>query len=231
MIFHPAESRGHADHGWLKSYHTFSFANYYDPDRMNFGALRVINDDLVMGGMGFAKHPHKDMEIISIPLLGDLEHADNVGNHGIIRKGEVQIMSAGTGIMHSEKNGNAKDPVGLLQIWVLPKKLGVTPRYDQRPYELKDDATTLVVSPDGRDGSVSINQDAFFSLSKISSDRTVNYNVNLAGNGVYVFVIEGQVEVNGKALNPRDGLGLSDLKTVTVTAKQKAEVLIMEVPM
>lgn len=231
MMTIPSESRGLADHGWLKSRHTFSFAEYYDPKRMGFGALRVINDDFVEAGKGFGTHPHRDMEIISIPLSGTLKHRDSEGNAAKIVKGEVQIMSAGTGIFHSEHNASDTDEVRFLQIWVIPKKLGIKPRYDQKTYELKDNELTLVVSPTGTGSAVGINQDAYFSLGKLSHGKTVSYDVNHAGNGVFVFVLTGTVTVNGKELKSRDALGISETTKLNLVASENAEVLLMEVPM
>lgn len=232
MITHTSESRGIANHGWLKSRHTFSFADYYNPERMGFGALRVINDDSVDAGMGFGTHPHRDMEIISIPLEGALAHKDSEGNHGIIKKGEVQIMSAGTGIAHSEMNASDKEAVKFLQIWVLPKKTGIKPRYEQKNFADVDKKNKIVtvVSPDGRDGSVSINQDAFFSLTDIDAGKKVSYEKKASGNGLYVFVLSGQVTVEGENFKARDGVGIKDFSQVEITAKDNAEVLLMEVP-
>lgn len=231
MITHPSESRGIANHGWLQSKHTFSFADYYNPERMGFGALRVINDDSVASGMGFGLHPHKDMEIISIPLEGVLEHKDSEGNSHEIKKGEVQIMSAGTGIYHSEKNASPNDEVKFLQIWVLPKKLGIKPRYEQKAFDLQNNALTLVVSPEGAKGSVGINQDAFFTIGKFSAGHADTYKLNLKGNGVYVFVLKGDLEVNQQKFKTRDGIGLTNLESIELKASSYVEVLLMEVPM
>lgn len=231
MLNIPAESRGLADHGWLKSRHTFSFADYYDPKRMGFGALRVINDDAVAAGMGFGTHPHRDMEIISIPLSGSLKHRDSEGNYAVIKKGEVQIISAGTGIFHSEYNNSDSEEVRFLQIWVMPKKYGIKPRYDQKVYNLKPDELTVVVSPEGKDTAVGINQDAWFSLGDITKGSQVNYQVKQAGNGVFVFVLSGTVTVNGQRLNTRDGVGISETDKLTIGAEDNAEVLLMDVPM
>lgn len=232
MITHPSETRGVANHGWLKSKHTFSFANYYNPERMNFGALRVINDDSVDAAMGFGTHPHRDMEIISIPLEGTLAHKDSEGNSHLIRKGEVQIMSAGTGISHSEVNASQDEAVKFLQIWVMPKKLGVKPRYEQKSFKAEDrkNKLTTIVSPDGRDGSVTINQDAFFSLTDIQSGNKVKYERKLAGNGVYVFILSGEVEIEGTTFKSRDGVGITDFESMTLSAHKDSEVLLMEVP-
>ena len=233
MITHPSESRGVANHGWLKSRHTFSFAEYYNPERMGFGALRVINDDSVDAGMGFGTHPHSDMEIISIPLEGTLAHKDTEGNSQLIKKGEVQIMSAGTGIAHSEINASQTEAVKFLQIWVQPKVRGIKPRYEQKAFkeEGRKNKLQMVVSPDGREGSVTINQDAFFSLTDIQSGMHVTYDRKLNGNGVYVFVLEGSVTIDGQQLGTRDGLGIWDTDQIHVTAETNANVLLMEVPM
>jgi redox-sensitive bicupin YhaK (pirin superfamily) len=231
MISHPSETRGFANHGWLKSHHTFSFAEYYNPSRMNFGALRVLNDDSVASGNGFGTHPHRDMEIISIPLQGTLKHQDSEGNKGLIKKGEVQIMSAGTGIFHSEENASTSEDVKFLQIWVMPKKLGITPRYGQKEFDFNDHSSTLVASPDGRDGSLVINQDAFFTVANIDAGKESDYQIKLLGNGLYLFVLEGEIEINGAKLKTRDGLGISALDHVIIKATVKTEILLMEVPM
>lgn len=231
MMTIPSASRGMADHGWLKSRHTFSFAEYYDPKRMGFGALRVINDDAVAAARGFGSHPHRDMEIISIPLSGTLKHRDSEGNAGLIKKGEVQIMSAGTGIFHSEHNASDTEEVRFLQIWVMPKKYGITPRYDQKSYELKPNELSVVVSPEGGAGAVAINQDAYFSLGKLTSGTELSYHVKQSGNGVFVFVLNGSLNVNGQELHTRDGIGIADTETLKLNATTETEVLLMEVPM
>lgn len=231
MILHTANSRGHADHGWLKSHHTFSFASYYNPDRVHFGVLRVLNDDWIDKSHGFGMHPHKDMEIISIPLKGTLKHADSMGTNGLIQKGEIQVMSAGTGVFHSEENPREDSAAELLQIWVLPKKLGITPRYDQKKFEFKKNDQTLFVSPDGREGSLAINQDAFFSMQMLDKNLSGNYDLKLAGNGVYIFVIEGKIEVNGQTLNKRDAFAAEKVDHFTLKSLEQSEVLIMEIPM
>jgi redox-sensitive bicupin YhaK (pirin superfamily) len=231
---HKAATRGHANHGWLDSWHTFSFANYHDPSRMHFGALRVLNDDTVAPGMGFGKHPHDNMEIISIPLEGDLEHSDSMGNTTIIRQGDVQAMSAGTGVIHSEKNKNSDRPVKFLQIWVFPNQRNVAPRYDQQTFldEDKVNRFLTVVSPVGSsDGGIHIHQDAWFSLAKLEKGKTLSYEVKKEGNGVYTFLLRGDLTLNDIVLNERDGLGIEDEKTMTVTANEDAEILLMEVPM
>ena len=232
-IYHPAASRGLADHGWLKSRHTFSFANYYDPERVHFGALRVLNDDHVEGGRGFGTHPHADMEIISIPLAGDLAHRDSMDNGSIIRQGDVQAMSAGTGITHSEMNAHADTPVKFLQIWVFPREKGVKPRYDQVRVAdaAKRNDFQQIVSPNADDAGVWIHQDAWFHWADFDAGMEKTYALKKPGNGVYVFVIAGQAEVNGFALNVRDGYGVSGIDRLTLKATQNAHVLLMEVPM
>ncbi len=233
-ILHKATTRGHAAHGWLDSWHTFSFANYYEPTRMHFGSLRVLNDDTVAPGMGFGKHPHDNMEIISIPLEGDLEHSDNIGNTAVIKQGDVQIMSAGTGVVHSEKNESNDKQVKFLQIWIFPNKKNVTPRYDQKTFseDQKQNKLLTVVSPVGTtDGGVQIHQDAWFSLGKLEKGMKVSYKVRKEGNGVYAFLLEGDATINDIALNRRDGLGISEEKNLSITADSNAEILLMEVPM
>ena len=233
MIIHLANTRGFADHGWLKSHHTFSFADYYDPSRMNFGALRVINDDYIDPGMGFGTHPHRDMEIITIILEGSLRHKDSEGHTSVIQKGDVQIMSAGTGIMHSEFNASQTQKVNLLQIWVLPKQYGIKPRYDEKSFlnTEKLNELQLVVSPDARDGSLGINQDAFFSLSKLEKGKSLRYEKSLPGNGVYVFVISGDLKMNDLKLHSRDAVGVTEFETIEIQALSDSHVLWMEVPL
>lgn len=230
---HKAETRGHASHGWLDSHHTFSFAGYHDPSRMHFGLLRVLNDDIVKGGMGFGQHPHDNMEIISIPLRGALEHRDNTGGHAIIKSGEVQIMSAGSGIAHSEKNASSTDDVNFLQIWVFPKERNIQPRYEQRVFNKTDRLNKLqtVVAPQKEGGALWINQDAWFSLTNLTKGSTLDYALRKLGSGVYLFVIDGEVKVADLALKRRDGLGISDTDKINLQANTDAEVLIMEVPM
>lgn len=232
-ILHKAATRGHANHGWLDSWHTFSFAGYHDPERIHFGALRVLNDDRVAGGMGFGTHPHDNMEIISIPTLGDLEHQDSMGNSQVIRAGDVQVMSAGTGVQHSEKNKNRDQEVRFFQIWVFPKVRNVQPRYDQQHFPVADRLNRLqtVVSPLGTsDGGVQIHQDAWFSLGKLEKGVRLDYSLHRPGHGVYAFVIEGDVTINGQALNRRDGLGITETDTLELQADSEAEILLMEVP-
>lgn len=231
---HKAATRGHANHGWLNSWHTFSFAGYHDPNRIHFGSLRVLNDDTVAPGMGFGRHPHDNMEIISIPLEGDLEHGDSMGSQAIIHQGDVQAMSAGTGLVHSEKNANDDRPVKFLQIWVFPKERNVAPRYDQKTFsdEEKKNKLLTVVSPLGSaDGGIQIHQDAWFSLGALDKGTTVQYDVKKEGNGVYAFLLEGDVTINDIVMNRRDGLGIEEEKLLSITANQASELLLMEVPM
>jgi len=233
-ILHKANTRGHANHGWLDSYHSFSFAGYHDPERVHFGALRVLNDDTVAGGMGFGAHPHDNMEIISIPTVGELEHKDNVGTKQVISPGDVQVMSAGTGIQHSEKNKNKDKEVKFFQIWVFPNKKNVEPRYEQKNFSDSDKHNKLltVVSPIGTDdGGVQIYQDAWFSLGKLDKGFSTVYQLKNKNNGVYAFVIEGDVTINGEKLNRRDGMGISDASQLKINADSNAEVLLMEVPL
>jgi redox-sensitive bicupin YhaK (pirin superfamily) len=232
-ILHKANTRGHAQHGWLNSWHTFSFANYHNPERIHFGTLRVLNDDTVAPGMGFGKHPHDNMEIISIALEGDLEHGDNMGTNQVIKQGDVQVMSAGTGIVHSEKNKNKDKEVKFLQIWVFPNKKNVEPRYDQKTFsdEEKHNKLLTVVSPVGDKEGVNIHQDAWFSLGKLDKGTSLTYNVKKPGNGVYAFLLDGDVTINDVAINRRDGLGITGTNQVNITADTSADLLLMEVPM
>lgn len=233
-VLHKAGSRGHARHGWLDSWHTFSFGGYYDPERIHFGALRVLNDDTVAGGMGFGTHPHDNMEIISIPTSGDLEHQDSMGNTQVIRQGDVQVMSAGTGVQHSEKNKHRDKEVRFFQIWVFPNKKNVTPRYDQQnfPDTERHNKLLTIVSPLGTsDGGVQLHQDAWFSLGKLDKAFSTSYELKKKTNGVYAFVIEGDVTINGQPLSRRDGLGISETDKLNIVADSPAELLLMEVPM
>ncbi len=234
IVLHKADTRGHANHGWLNSYHSFSFANYYNPERMHFGVLRVLNDDTVAPSMGFGKHPHDNMEIISIPLDGDLQHKDSMGNVSVIKKGDVQVMSAGSGITHSEFNNNADKEVKFLQIWVFPNKKNVTPRYDQITLNPDDRKNKLqqILSPNPDDQGVWIHQNAWFHLGNFDKDKTAEYKVKAAGNGVYAFVLNGSFTINDQNLQSRDGLGIWNTDTIALTAQTPdAEILLMDVPM
>jgi redox-sensitive bicupin YhaK (pirin superfamily) len=233
-VLHRAGTRGHANHGWLDTHHTFSFANYNNPDRMHFGVLRVLNDDRVSEGMGFGTHPHDNMEIISIPLEGDLEHKDSMGNKALIEHGDIQVMSAGKGITHSEYNKNTDKAVKFLQIWVFPNKRNVTPRYDQITLNIADRHNKLqqILSPNPADAGVWIHQDAWFHLGRFDKDKRANYTVKRKGNGVYAFVIKGSFTLGNITLNERDGLGVWDTDSLDLVAKSKdAEILLMDVPM
>jgi len=232
-VHHPATSRGGSHHGWLKSKHTFSFADYYDPKRVGFGALRVINDDHVEGGMGFGDHSHANMEIISIPLSGRLRHGDSMGNYGTIRSGEIQVMSAGTGVVHSEMNDDDENPVKFLQIWVVPNKMDVAPRYQQLNLVelLQRNKFNQVLSPNPEDAGVWIHQNAWFSIGEFDKGVTTTYSLRSTLNGAYVFVISGKVVINGNTLEPRDGLGITDTKNFTMDVIEDAQILVIDVPM
>jgi len=233
-ILHTSDSRGDANHGWLHSKHSFSFANYYNPEKIHFGVLRVLNDDFVAAGMGFGLHPHDNMEIISIPLEGDLAHQDSMGNQTVIKHGDIQVMSAGTGVKHSEMNHNKDKPVKFLQIWVIPNKKNVTPRYDQITLDPKDRINTLqqILSPNADDAGVWIHQDAWFHIGKFDLDFKTNYKAKKPGNGMYAFVLYGSFELAGQTLNERDALGITDFDQFELKALTKdAEILLMEIPL
>lgn len=232
-VLHTAESRGHANHGWLDSRHTFSFANYYNPERMHFGELRVLNDDWVEAGRGFGTHPHDNMEIISIPLEGDLEHRDSMGNTMQIRQNDIQVLSAGTGITHSEYNGSKHNKVNFLQIWVFPNQRQLQPSYDQKTFSANERKNKLVqiVSPKYDPEGITINQDAWFSLANFDSGKQFEYEVKKKGNGVYLFLISGSIIVGDQLLKKRDGYGMWDLDRFSAKILADAEVLVMEVPM
>lgn len=232
-VLHSAQTRGHANHGWLDSYHTFSFANYHNPERIHFGALRVLNDDTVKGGQGFGTHPHRDMEIISIPLEGDLEHKDSMGNVTVIHEGDVQVMSAGTGIMHSEYNKNKDQAVKFLQIWVFPNKKGVEPRYDQISVQdiAQPNRFYQILSPNLDDQGVWIHQNAWFSLGSFDDEAQTKYKLHNKENGVYLFILEGDVFINDQKLGKRDGFGIWEVEEVELKSVSDSRVLLMEVPM
>jgi redox-sensitive bicupin YhaK (pirin superfamily) len=232
-VLYKAGTRGDADHGWLHSRHTFSFADYYDPERVHFGMLRVLNDDTVAAGMGFGTHPHDNMEIISIPLEGDLEHKDNMGNVSVIRHGDIQVMSAGTGITHSEYNKNKDRQVKFLQIWVFPNKRDVKPRYDQITLHVADRRNKFqqILSPNPDDAGVWIYQNAWFHLGRFDKEFSADYEIKAKGNGVYAFVLSGDITIGNQSLNQRDGFGIWDIEKLHVKAESEAEFLLMEVPM
>jgi len=232
-VIDKANTRGHANHGWLDSHHTFSFARYHNPQRMGFGLLRVINDDVVAPGMGFGAHAHDNMEIISIPLSGALEHQDSTGNKEVIRTNDVQIMSAGSGLTHSEYNHSKTDKVNFLQIWVFPKEENIKPRYERKTFNPEDRRNQLqtVVSPEKNGEAIWINQDAWFSLGSLKKDFSEGYKMHKPGNGVYAFVLEGDVEIDGEKLSKRDGIGISETDIVSIKTTSDAEILLMEVPM
>ncbi len=230
-IVHRATSRGHANHGWLDSHHTFSFANYYNPERTHFGMLRVLNDDIIQGGTGFGTHPHENMEIVSIPLDGALEHKDSTGRHKVIEQGDVQIMSAGKGIYHSEYNHHRDRASNFLQIWVFPKERNIEPRYDQKYFDPAQRRNTwqTVVAPDDKN-ALRINQDAWFSLINLDKDHSTDYTRHMEGSLLYLFVIEGAVELNGERLDKRDGMGITEGDIRNLHAPVNAELLLMEIP-
>lgn len=232
-VLHRSETRGRADHGWLQSRHTFSFADYHDPERVHFGRLRVVNDDVVAPARGFGTHPHRDMEIVSVPLSGTLRHRDSMGNVHVIRAGEVQVMSAGSGVTHSEYNDSDSEPVNFLQIWVMPKLRGSAPRYGQRAFDPAQRRNRLqfVVAPDGAGDALSLNQDAWFALADIDAGAALSYPLHGSGNGVYLFVIEGEVDAAGERLSKRDGMGVSGVDAVDIASVTASTVLVMEVPM
>lgn len=232
-VLHKANTRGLTDLGWLKSYHTFSFANYYNPERMHFGALRVLNDDIVAGGKGFGEHPHDNMEIISIPLKGDLKHRDSMDNVAVISDGDIQAMSAGTGIFHTEFNRNTNEEVKFLQIWVYPNQLNVEPRYAQLTLNKEDRHNRLqqVVSPNPDDAGIWIYQQAWFNLGQFDGGVSADYTLKGENSGVYAFIISGDVEINGQTLSSRDGFGIWEIDKLTIKALTDAEFLLMEVPM
>ena len=232
-VLHKANTRGSADHGWLKVNHTFSFANYHNPERMHFGVLRVLNDDSIAGGKGFNTHPHDNMEIITIPLQGDLEHKDNMGNGTVIKSGDVQVMSAGTGITHSEFNASQEFDVKVLQIWLFPNKKNVTPRYDQqaiRDLEVQNEFSQIL-SPNETDQGVWIHQNAWFSVGAFSEKKSTVYTLNSVNNGVYAFIIEGEATIEGQKLEKRDGFGIWDTASLSITVEKASRILLMEIPM
>lgn len=233
MIYHAAGSRGKADHGWLKSYHSFSFANYFNEEKMHFGALRVLNDDVVAPGRGFGMHPHENMEIITIPLKGNLEHEDSMGNKGVIKEGDVQVMSAGTGVMHSEYNKSKEEELAFLQIWLFPRAQNLSPRYDQvNINDLKvKNKFYQIISPNKDEQGAWINQDAWFYMGEFDAGLEEKYNLHNKENGVYFFILDGEVEIEGKKLSKRDALGIWNINNLNVKTLSKAQILLIEVPM
>ena len=233
QIFYPASGRGTNDLGWLKANFSFSFGPHYDPAKVRFGVLRVLNDDIIAPARGFGMHPHDNMEIITIPLSGTLEHKDSMGNHGIISAGEVQVMSAGTGVQHSEFNHSATEEVNTLQIWLYPKKMNIEPRYDQKNFtgKLKINELTTLVSPIKSEDTLWINQDATFSTGTFEAGKTVNYEIKDPGNGVYVFVLDGALKINGEALNKKDAMAVYDTSSINIETTANSRMLIMDVPM
>lgn len=233
-IVHKANERGHANHGWLQSYHSFSFASYYDPEKMGVGKLRVINDDTVAPSGGFGTHPHENMEIVSIPLAGALEHKDSMGNKHIIHAGEVQAMSAGTGITHSEYNHSDQEPVKFLQIWIMPKHYGIEPRYDQKKFDTtqRQNKWQVIVSPleSGEKDTVRINQDAWFSLAQLDATSEIGYTNHAQDNVKYIFVIKGELTVNQQTLTARDAMAVLDNDNIEMKAVQQSEILVIETP-
>ncbi|WDZ98870.1 pirin family protein [Mucilaginibacter sp. SJ] len=232
-IFYPESERGHNDIGWLKANFSFSFASYYNPDKMNFGALRVLNDDIIAAGRGFGSHPHDNMEIITIPLKGGFEHKDSMGNTGVVNAGEVQVMSAGTGVYHSEYNASHTEAANTLQIWLFPKERNIQPRYDQMSFKdrFKLNELTTLISPERSENTLWINQDATFSMGEFEAGQTINYDIKTKGNGAYVFVLDGAAKINNQVLNKKDALGVYDTSSLTIIAQEPSRFLIIDVPM
>jgi hypothetical protein len=232
-ISHKASERGHANHGWLNAHHSFSFASWQDPTKVHFGLLRVLNDDIIAPGMGFGMHPHDNMEIVTIPLSGTLEHKDSMGNIGVIKPNEIQAMSAGSGLMHSEYNNSKTEPINLLQIWVFPKARNIEPRYDQRVFsaEEKEGKFKTIVAPVKADDIMWINQDAYFSLGKFKAGSSVDYSIQNKGNGAYIFMIEGGATIEGNTLGKRDAIGIWETEKISMSVTADAEILVIDVPM
>ena len=232
-VFHPSESRGYANHGWLEARHSFSFASWYQPDRLHFGALRVLNDDIIQGGMGFGTHPHDNMEIVTIPLKGDLEHKDSMGNSAVIREGDIQVMSAGTGVQHSEYNNSPDKEINLFQLWLFPNKQNVKPRYDQLPIRNLHQKNKFfqILSPSANDQGVWIHQDAWMHILDADQGQSFDYVLQSPENGVYLIVIEGEVEVDNQTLFRRDAIGIWETDKLTIKTKTDAELLLVQVPM
>jgi hypothetical protein len=231
-LIHKSNTRGHANHGWLDAHHSFSFGQWYNPERVHFGKLRVLNDDIVKAGFGFGKHPHDNMEIITIPLSGALEHKDSTGGHGVIAKNDVQVMSAGSGIEHSEFNHSKTEDVNLFQLWIFTNKENVTPRYDQKTFSASDRQNKFqtVVSPFGNDG-LWIYQDAWISLGNFDAENSTSYQIKSQGNGIYLLVIDGEVKIDGNILSKRDAIGIWDTDAINILSTTNTEILLIEVPM
>jgi quercetin 2,3-dioxygenase len=230
-IFYPANERGHADYGWLKTHHSFSFGNWYDATKLHFGALRVLNDDIVLGGEGFGTHPHANMEIVTIPLSGALAHKDSTGTSETIETGEVQMMSAGKGITHSEFNASKTEPVSLLQIWVLPKLKNIEPRYAQKKFAVAERANKWQIVVGGDADGLPINQDTVFALANLDEAKSLTYTTQFENSGLFVFVIEGSLKVQDIVLENRDALGIWETSTIELNASSKSQILLIEVPM
>jgi hypothetical protein len=227
----PSAARHHADHGWLETHWHFSFGDYHDENNLNWGPLRVFNDDIIRGGGGFDFHPHRDMEIITIVLRGVLEHQDNLSNRGLIKPGEVQVMSAGKGIYHSEHNHSDTQPLHLLQLWIQPRKRGSQPRWEQKPFDRRGSAGKLlpVVSGDGRDETLQIDQDAEIFLASLQPGKTVDHPI-AAGRRAYLFVIDGKLALNGQALSAGDQARIADETELKLSASKKAEIILLDLP-
>lgn len=232
-IIHKNHSRGHANQGWLDSYHTFSFAEYYNPERMNFGNLRVLNDDVVEPGRGFDTHPHQNMEIVSIPLAGKLSHKDSMGNEHIIPAGDIQIMSAGTGVTHSEYNHSKDEKTNFLQIWIIPQIKNTEPSYAQKSFfeENRINKFQLIVSPNGDEGSLPIKQDAYFSLLDLEEGKSNKYHLNNPDHGIYIFVMKGEVSIDDQHIMTRDGMGITEASEIEIQSHLKSKLLLIEVKM
>ena len=232
-VFHAAETRGNQNHGWLNANHSFSFANFYDPSRMNFGALRVLNDDDIAAGRGFGTHPHNNMEIITLPLKGDLEHQDSMGHSEVIQEGDIQVLSAGTGIEHSEHNKNTDRPINLLQLWIFPNKQDVTPRYDQKSIRdlKKENEFYQILSPNPEDAGVWIHQNAWMHLGDFTEFKEQNYTLKDKKNGVYVFMLEGEATLGSHSLKKRDALGIWETESLSIIAQPNSRIFLIEVPM
>ncbi len=234
-IYYPSHSRGTANYGWLDANYSFSFSNFYDPEKLQFGKLRVLNDDTLKGGTGFGTHAHQNMEIITIPLSGSLRHKDSMGHEAVIKSGEVQVMSAGTGVEHSEFNNNSNESLNMLQLWILPEKHNIAPRYGQKDFSqlLKANTlTTVVASLESEpNGALQINQNAFLYLGEFEENNSVSHDLKSKDNGVYVFVIEGEVEIDNQLLQKRDALSISKTVAFEMKFKQASKLLLIEVPL